>query len=398
MKGIKILFTTLTILLFVQCKKDNLSTTKIYWFENIGSRTDLPFLPDASVNYYGYSFLRNKGDKIGIRIKGRYGYARYMSYNIYNNNNKTSSASLRDVEILADNGHQNPFTTLIQSDNRNYTVNILPDIPEAQTYPNKLLYHDSITNLGTFLRYYVPEITNTANVPLPEIEAFDILTGKTLETPEPLEVDFTKFADFINTYSKIIDLTYLLQKPNTVEFFRFSGAGLYQNFDNKYLFAPVQLYTNEVVMFRFIPPSYVKNLSEVPDKDVRYYSICLGDSKTYNYVTHQDYKLKIASDGYINVVIARKDNEVIAKADGLNFIEWVPELKTNGLIVYRNLLTKPDYVYSLTKVPDILENLNQVFNTSYLYAKTYLGNHAPSGVKMTKQQFIQNFGNFPVSY
>ena len=111
MKGIKILFTTLTILLFVQCKKDNLSTTKIYWFENIGSRTDLPFLPDASVNYYGYSFLRNKSDKIGIRIKGRYGYARYMSYNIYNNNNKTSSASLRDVEIMADNGHQNPFTT-----------------------------------------------------------------------------------------------------------------------------------------------------------------------------------------------------------------------------------------------------------------------------------------------
>ena len=95
----------------------------------------------------------------------------------------------------------------------------MPDIPEAQTYPNKLLYHDSITNLGTFLRYYVPEITNTANVPLPEIEAFDILTGKTLETPEPLEVDFTKFADFINTYSKIIDLTYLLHKPTILIFF-----------------------------------------------------------------------------------------------------------------------------------------------------------------------------------
>lgn len=391
------LLSVLAILFCGACKKEELQSKK-YWIENIGSRTDLPFLPDASVNYYGYSFLRKKGDKIGIRLKAKYGYARYMSYNIYNNNNKSSLASLVDTDIEPDAGNLNPFTALSQPDNRNYTINILPDIPEAQSFPNKLLYHDSITNVGTFLRYYVPEINNTANVPLPDIEAFDLRSGKTVEVPEPLDIDFTKFADFINTYSKIIDLTFLLQKPNTVEFFRFSGAGLYQNFDNKYLFAPVQLYANEIIMFRFIPPSYVKNISEIPYKDVRYYSICLGDSKTYNYVTHQDYTLKIASDGFINVVIGRKDDQVIAKAAGLNFIEWVPELKNNGLIVYRNLLTKPDYMYSLTKVPDLLENLNQVFNTSYLYAKTHLGDYAPSGVKMTKQQFLLNFGNFPVSY
>jgi hypothetical protein len=391
------LFILICFLGFNSCKKQD-TTTQKYWYENIGSRTDLPFLPDASVNYYGYSFLRNKGDKIGIRIKGKFGYARYMSYNIYIYNNKSSLASLRDVEIIADNGHQNPYTDFVQPFDRNYTINILPDIPESYAYNNRLLYSDSITNVGTFLRYYVPEITNTANVPLPSIEAFDIVSGKTLTTPDPLEVDFTKFNDFINTYSKIIDLTFLLQKPNMVEFFRFSGAGLYQNFDNKYLFAPVQLNSNEVIMFRFIPPSYVINLSDIPNKDVRYYSIGLGDSKTYNYSTNQDFALKIASDGYINVVIARKDVEIIAKANGLNFIEWVPALNNKGLIVYRNLLTKPDYAYSLTKVPDLLENLNQVFNTSYLYAKTYLGNHAPSGIKMTKQQFLNNFGNFPVSY
>jgi hypothetical protein len=397
MMRIKLVFATLFVLLFAHCKKDKM-IDKTFWLENIGSRTDLPFLPDASVNYYGYSFLRNRGDKIGIRLKGKYGYARYMSFNIYNNNNKTSSASLRDVEIVADNGHLNPFTNLSQTDNRNYTVHILPDIAEAQSYSNKLLYNDSITNLGTFLRYYVPEINNTANVPLPEIEAFNIITGEILPTPEPLNIDFTKFTKFITAYSKIIDITFLLQKSNSIEFFRFSGAGLYQNFDNKYLFAPVVLNKDEVIMFRFIPPTYVKNIVEIPEKDVRYYSICLGDSKTYNYVTHQDYKLKIAADGFINVVIGRKDDEVIAKAAGLNFIEWVPELKNKGLVVYRNLLTRPDYEYSLTKVPDLLENINEVFNTPLLYASTYLGNHAPSGVKMSKEQFLENFGNYPVSY
>lgn len=392
----KIILVFLIAFLF-SCKKENI-TTKQYWIENIGSRNDIPFLPDASANYYGYSFLRKRGDKIGIRLKGKFGFARYMSFNIYDNQDKSSKGSLQDVEIVADNGSKNPFVDLIQSENRNYTINILPNIPEAQSFSNKLLYNDSIINLGIFLRYYLPEITNNANVSLPEIEAFDIVTGNKIETPTPLKVDFSKFNTLVDNFAKIIDLTFLLQKQKNIEFFRFSGAGLYENKDNKYLFAPVELNNNEVLMFRFIPPSYVKNLSEIPFKDVRYYSICLGDSKTYNFVTQPDYKLKIASDGYINVVIGRNDDEIIAKATGLNFIEWVPELKNKGLVVYRNLLTRQDYEFSLTKVPDLLENIDQVFNTSNLYAKTYLGKHAPSGVKMTKEEFILNFGNFPVSY
>jgi hypothetical protein len=161
--------------------------------------------------------------------------------------------------------------------------------------------------------------------------------------------------------------------------------------------APVRLDTNEVIMFRFIPPAYAYNLSQIPNADVRYYSLGVGDSKTYNYITKEDDELKIASDGYINVVVAREDNDIIAKSSGLNFIKWAPEIGNIGLIIYRNLLTKPNYEYSLLKVPDIKENTNQVFSTN-LYAKTHLGDHAPSGVTMTKQQFLQNFGGFPVSY
>lgn len=396
-KNIHIIVFFLGMLFLFSCKKESIPEKK-YWYENIGSRTDLPFLPDASVNYYGYSFKRNKGDKIGIRIKGRYGYARYMSYNIYNNNNKTSSASLLDRDIIPDSNNINPFINLIQTENRNYTIHVMPDIPEANAYHNKLLYHDSITNVGTFLRYYIPEITQSANVPLPTIEAFDIETGETVEIPEPLDVDFTKFGDFINIFSKIIDLTFLLQKPNNIEFFRFSGAGLYQNYDNKYLFAPVILKNNEVVIFKFKAPSYVQNITQIPEKDVRYYSICLGDSKTYNYSTNPDYNLKVASDGFIYIVISRKDAQVQAKANGLNFIEWSPQLKDAGLIIYRNLLTKQGLPYAMENVPDILENITQVFNTEFLYAKTHIGNYGPSGIKMSRQKFIENFGGFQVNY
>lgn len=392
------IFLLFLLVLLASCKKEENERELVYWQENIGTRTDLPFLPDANVNYFGYSFKRKNGDKIGIRIRGQYAYARYMSYNLYNNNTKSSINSIGDVAIVADENNQNPFITHQQTTDRNYTISIVPESAANLVEGNSLTYNDTLSNVGIFLRYYVPEVDKYANVPLPTIEAFDVETGAILPVPTPLSIDFTSFNDFINGYSNIIDLTYLLQAENNIEFFRFSGIGLYQNLDNKYMFAPLLLGPNEVAIIRLIPPSYANTMSAIDTADVRYFSFGLGDSKTYNYVTAADFELKAAEDGYINIVIARKDTAILRKAHGLNFMEWVPELKNRGLIVYRNLLTQPNYEYHFDKVPDLLEHINRVFNTPYLYASTYLGNHAPQGKKMSKQQFLKDFGGVPVSY
>ena len=184
--------TVLLLTTTVSCDKDELPPKKI-WYENIGSRTDLPFLPDAEVNYFMFSFKRNKGNKIGFRLTADFPFARYMSYNIYDNRDRTSQASIVDTEITPLPGNENPFLTGSQSSNRKYTVHILPNIPEAAGYDNTLFFNDEISNLGTILRLYVPEKDAQGGVALPEIEAFDLITGQTVSLPEPLPIDFTKF-------------------------------------------------------------------------------------------------------------------------------------------------------------------------------------------------------------
>jgi hypothetical protein len=126
----------LSVGFFIGCRKENITSVH-YWLDNIGSRTDLPFLPDSSANYFSYSFYRATGDKTGLRLKAKFMYARYQSYNVYNLNTRSSISSLADIQLMPDAGNENPFITLSQNSNRNYTVYMLPDIPEAQSYPQQ---------------------------------------------------------------------------------------------------------------------------------------------------------------------------------------------------------------------------------------------------------------------
>jgi hypothetical protein len=396
----RIIYTLTILALFFSCKKEDKTNAEnqVFWYDNIGSRTDLPFLPDSAANYFSFSFNRKKGEKIGIRFKSKFMYARYQSYNVYDIKTRSSLASIADKDINALTDNLNPFQVLTQPSNREYVVNLMPDILEAQGYENKLLYNDNITDVSVLLRNYLPEMDVYGDVSLPEIEAFDILTDKLVAMPIPLSLDFSSFNNIIDNLSKIIDLTYLLQNKNEIHTFRFAGLGLFPNLDNQYLLSPIQLANNQVAILKFIPPTFTKNLSDINSTDVRYFSLGIGDSKTYNYKTLSDYNFKISSDGYIYVVIGRSEPDIIAKSEGLNFIEWVPELKNKGILVYRNLLTSSSYPYNMNKVPDLLQNINKVFDTEYLYGDTYLGDRAPTGIKMSKEDFLEDFGGFDIVY
>lgn len=392
------LFLTL-IVIILSCKKEEESINEQQlWYDNIGSRTDLPFLPDAKANYFSFSFERKKGENIGFRFKASYMYARYQSYNVYDVNTRSSIASLADINIQPDDGSINPFISLTQPENRDYTVYLLPDIPASEKYNNKLLYDNDITKLSVLLRNYMAEGDVYGNVPLPTIEAFDVVTGATVPFPKVLSINFANFTDIVDDLEKVISLTKLLQDGNNIHTFRFAGLGLFPNLDNQYLFAPLTLKENQVAIIKFIPPSFPKSFNEISSSDVRYYSLGLGDFKTYNFVTISDYQLKISSYGYIYVVIGREEDEIIEKAEGLNFLPWVSPLTQEGIIVYRNLLTQPLYSYNMNLVPDIVANLNQVLSPNNLYGDTYLGDRAPTGIKMSKEAFLANFGGFDIVY
>jgi hypothetical protein len=395
----------LTVLACIGCSREN--TTPIsYWTENIGSDKTLPLLPDSNVNYFLYSFTRHKGDKTGIRIKGRYGYARYMSYNVYDNNTLSSVTSRLDMDIQPDVGYVNPFLPSSDPDasNRNYSLNICPSAVDSTLYRNLLTYDDNIENIGIILRYYLPRQNNYAGVDLPSVEAFDITTGASVEAPVPLVSGFDQ--QFQQKYKKIaalLSLAGLLEAPKDVRFYRFSGVFLYPNKDNYYLFAPVTFKKGQVIMLRFKAPAYAMSNVQNGLSDVRYFSICLCDAKTYTHSTATDLSLvKAASDGYINMVIADDDPAVRAKAAGLNFVALPPELKNNvkGLIIYRHLLTHPAFAYPMGNVPDVATNISlaNILNLPNIQAQTYMGNYAPVARKMTREQFLDNFNGFPVSY
>ncbi len=395
----------LFVVFLISCQKEK-TTAVSYWTENIGSNKSLPLLPDSNVNYFLYSFKRIKDSPVGIRIKGQYGDARYMSYNVYDNNTLSSVASIVDMKITPDAGNENPFLPGANPSaaNRNYTVNICPNTVDSTLYSNTLRYDDKIENVGIILRYYIPQQNNYANVPLPTLEAFDINTGATIATPPPASSNFQQqFKDKYQKITTLLNLAGILEAPKDVFFYKFSGAFLYPNLDNYYLFTPITFNKNQVVMMRFKAPSFAATTAQNGLTDVRYFSICLCDAKTYTYSTTTDLSFKIAdADGFVNIVIGDEDAAMRAKAAGLNYIVLPPELKNNmkGLIIYRNLLTNPAFPYPMSRVPDLtaIVNLQNLLNISNLQAQTYLADYAPIGRKMSKDQFLNNFGGFPVSY
>lgn len=400
----KVYIALLALVLFA-CKKED-TTPVAYWTENIGSNKALPLLPDSNVNYFLYSFTRQKGSTMGIRIKGQYGFARYMSYNIYDNNTLSSVGSIVDTKIIPDAGSDNPFLPGASPNvsNRNYTVTICPNTTDTAAFQNQLQYSDNLEKVGIILRYYIPQQNNYASVPLPTIEAFDIVTGQALPAPIPSNTSFQQqFEEKFQKITTLLNLAGILEAPKDVFFYKFSGAFLYPNLDNYYLFTPITFNKNQVVMMRFKAPSYAQNYTQNGLTDVRYFSICLCDAKTYTYSTTTDLSFNVASsDGYINIVIGDEDAALRAKAAGLNYIVLPPELNNNvkGVIVYRNLLTNPAFPYPMSLVPDLSNNINLItlLNTSTLQAQTYLSDYAPIGVKLSKTQFLADFGGFPVSY
>ena len=405
MKSLNWLIFILAGIFVFSCKKENTTTPVSYWSVNIGSDKTVPLLPDSNVNYILYSFTRNKGDKMGIRIKGQFGYARYMSFNVYDNNTLSTMTSMVDLNIVPDAGNENPFQPSVSSSvtNRNYTVNICPGKIDSSSFPNLLQYDDNLEKIGIILRYYIPQQNNYANVSLPTIEAFDVSTGKTVAAPVPSNTSFQQ--QFEQKYQKItilLNVAGILEAPKDVYFYKFSGAFLYPNKDNNYLFSPITFNKNQVVMVRFKAPSFSLNNTQNGLTDVRYFSICLCDAKTYTYSTTTDLRFKIASDGFINIVIGDEDAALRAKAAGLNYVVLPPELKNNvkGLILYRNLLTNPSFLYSMNLVPDLSTSVNLVnlLNLKNLQAQTYMSNYAPIGKKMTQAQYLLNFDSFPVSY
>lgn len=372
------------------------------WKINLGTDTSIPFFPDGNSNYFTYSFRRAVDDNFIIQLDGIFPNARYFSVVLYDINSRDPITIINDTEFSTSDENTNPFASGAYSNNQQYSLAIGPNTVNLGNFDNSLSYDSNLTDISIFIRYYNPSIDNLGGVNLPDISIQDINLN---EVEEPITLDLSEVL-LVGDISA--DLTFLGSilfniESNTSnrQFFRVSAesTGNFANPDNQYLVSPNILSDNEVILLRWQAPVAAENFSNFEESDMRYFSMSLSNESSYNFKTISDSELYVASDGFINLVIAREDSEIAEQAVGLNLLEWPEALENEGYLLYRNLLTNENFDFNLDLCPALSGNFLDFINEPGSFeAAQYLDNYAPQGLKMTKDAFLENFGGIPVSY
>ena len=326
-------------------------------------------------------------------MKGQFGYARYMSYNLYDAKKASSFGGFTDTALVPDAGSVNPFKPYADPNthDRNYSLTVVPKgYPVYGNESNVFTFiSDSIDILTLMIRYYVPQKSVTAGVPLPSIEAFDVRTGNAVPLPPTYSI-LKELSESV--YTTRLSPIFKTAIDDTVRFYHAIGLGQFNNADNLYLISALKRLNNEVFLLRFKPPTFRLDGTTDPNNDVRYWSITQSRKNTTSALGIKDADFKTAADGYVYVAIGDENIKGKAKKAGYNFMPWMVQ-DTSMVLIYRNILGDPSFAGYLGKVPVIsMSNPRNIFIQN---ARNYIGDYAPRGIKMSRLTFIKNYGGWP---
>lgn len=394
---------------FTSCSDDDnennneniLGNSKLWGDVLRGDNMTLQFYPDHFAYYWEYTFDAEANPDLGLIIEGEYPDARFLSYNVYDDDAQTSnceqSYSLMDIEITPDNGYTNPFRNETSAKNQKYTVYILPTDAPASITANKsnICWFDAdVKKVCTILRYYIPEGDMLGGVAMPTIKGIDLTTGKEVNAPKR---ELSGLRGEMELPSAAFTST------PTLLFFRAPFSYAYPNGPAEYCYSRNILDENEVMLFNFKAPTYPKTVGEYTTCDMRYWSVCVGNSETYTPLAISDYQTRIDSDGFANYILADKNSadysnvKALAEANGYNILEWNgKEWKQGVMILYRNMVFADDYAHSLRNMlpvgPDV--DLMDIYKNSQKYiCGNGLGQWGAIGKKITTTEFIEANGN-----
>ncbi|WDV44932.1 hypothetical protein PV797_15600 [Clostridiaceae bacterium M8S5] len=351
--------------------------------EFIGSDPTIKFYPDAYANYWRFGLNRKDSNKnIGLKITGVFPDARYMSINVYNDSNFSPIESITDYDIVPDEGSINQFASL--EDNKykadqHYTIYVVPKGTKNISGKNVVYYDNSLNKISVFLRYYLPNQDDKGGAVLPTIEAFDTTTGEKTDLPKTSKNVGSKRMHIRSSVGNYIIKTivrpfFLVNRTEDLHSYHLSGNGMYPNKDNDYLVMPITRKNDEVAVVKFKAPT----LSKVNEKDVRYFSLGQGDIESHNLLTLCDEEIKIADDGYVYLVIG--DTKVKNSLDAnYNYMPWKAD--SNMVLIYRNLVSNPNFEGNINLVPNFKENKKAT-------GDAYIGDYAPVGKLVTYDEFI----------
>lgn len=367
------------------------------WELFLGGDTTVPAFPDAFVNYFSFSLVVH--DSMGIQIKGAFPEARYMSVNVYESNQGTSLNEVYDLQIYPDNCSFNPFIENESEDlpNRFFTINVLKEGSTTDNLENILFYPEDMDSLSIFLRCYDTKGDEFGGVELPHVYIYNTLTNEEIINPNNYTLrDITEDGRFEDI---LLPLFPFLKLSTSIRFYKFSTDSFFSNYNTSYLAAGITKNPDEVYMIRFKPPSIPESITDYSNSQTRYWSINQGDEDTQNFIGWKDSQFLIAdSDSFVNIVIAEPTDEIVQHSDGLNFLPWsIPG--DYMAIIYRNVLQAADFPGNFNQIPTLSrESLGGLQDLNDLNAYNYIGDFAPVGLRMSKEDYLNDFGGFPVSY
>jgi hypothetical protein len=363
------------------------------WEPFLGTDDQTPALPDWNSNYFAYTFdRRNPNDNafVGLRITGDYGYARYMSFNIYEAEYGDTFGdvfgSLTDFQIKPSPGNVNPFVPGVDPNttSRKYVVTVMPDGYATGNEENLLTYDTAEVNiLAVLIRYYVPVGGATAGMPMPTIEAFDVRNpAVTLPLPELYSLADIPTAVFTHVMHPIFETIV----DDTLRFYHAPAPGLFPNADNRYLISAVKFEAHEVLLVRVKPPTFALENDDFGQTEVRYWSINQGSRITSTPYGMRDVEFRVATDGYVYVAIGHERQRAAAEERGYNFMPWQVQSK-KGIVLYRNLVSDPTYPGNIKKVPMWCPDDPRTTYTRD--ARHWIGEYAPTGEKVSVAKFLR---------
>lgn len=361
-----------------------------------GDDMKLKFFPDHFAFYWEYTFDAEKNPDLGLVIEGEFPDSRFLSYNVYDDDEQTSYCekgfSLMDVELEAEAGYENPFKTASGAKNQKYKVYVLPtDAPASVTAGKKnIIWFDSdVKKVCTILRYYIPQPAVNGGVDMPVIKGLDLLTGNFTAAPKR---EFSGLRGDMVLPGATFNST-----PNAM-FFRAPFSYAYPNGPAEYCYTRNVLEKDNVIVFNFKAPSFPKSPAEFDNVDMRYWSVCVGNSQTYTPLAISDYQTKIDDNGFANYILADKNSadyaqvKALAEANNLNILEWDGQAWGDGVMVlYRNMVFDDDYAHSLRKLTPVDGNVNTqdiLANPQKYICVQALGPWGAMGRKVSTSDFI----------
>lgn len=354
------------------------------------------FFPDTSATYWVAPFVPVPGAQLVIH--GRYPYARYFSFHVYDAATRILDA-ITDFEIQPDPGSTNPFDTGVQTRWRSYTVHVVLADRPAQP-PTNTIYAGSLQE-GTpnpegalLYRAYVPNDPASASgsEPLPTVTLEDgsvhtaIRPGRCMALPPSsggLLNDTINGQDFPAAAPAPVNFPSAQNPPAWKRYYGQTGGGelFWSNRDNAYMRLQLSRFYGDLVVFRAKAPTFPNTTAGEPETtpaQVRYWSICEYDLVSQRYVAcSPDYRTPLDREGYFTVVVSDPANRPsnATAANGVTWLPWGPYY--DGMPFYRQMLAAPDFTQAIAQIPAGTD------------PQSVMGDYYPVAAYCTKQHFEQ---------